>query len=113
MSGFPVGLVVSLVITTILLFLAGWFLWHKMFNHSTDFSSSEHYPDAPPPDVEREESATGLAAEQPLQPKTVSAADTISNHSDEAVVELKERTISTQKTVEAAGDVSVTMDEED
>ena len=112
MIDFTTGLIVSIGIATVLLIFIGWFLWRRMFGtRPKSFSAQlKQLDDA---GVHQVESDLVAEPDRSLKPPAVSAAETIDNKSDEAVVDGKERSLSTQKTVENAGDVSISIDDDD
>lgn len=114
MTGFPVELLVVILIALVVLLIVGALLWRSLFASPSDFRSQGHAPPKNQSVVEDEALTNSpvIEAGQSLKPQTVSAADTISNNSDDAVVELARKPASSEQTVENAGDVSVSMDDE-
>ena len=112
-SGLPIGLVIALVAAAIVVVGAGFLLWQYMFSNENSFDAGEKFKTPAKPEPTGEAEAVDIEPAQSLNPKTVSSADTISNKSDDDVVELKKRPFSSQQTVENAGDVSISMDDEE
>ena len=112
-TGFPVGLLLVILIALVVLLIVGAFLWRSFFANPTDFRSQVYDSTNKPSSVEKEaQPESNVEVVQSLKPQTVSAADTINNNSDDDVVELARKPNSSDQTVENAGDISISMDDE-
>ena len=110
---FPFQLIVAILVAIVLLCLVGVFLWNRIVNETSDFDPSSVKQPTPTEDKETLPATVDYRdTKQTLMPQTVSSADTINNQSDDDVVELKDKSLSGQKTVENAGDASISMDDE-
>ena len=91
----------------LILLIAGFLIWRLMFSgDQTDFSQRFEQNKFSPDD------ANPVAGKE-LNPKSVSkSAETVSNKTDDDVVELRDR-FSTRPTVDAMSDLSVSTEEDD
>ena len=112
MVAFQFLFIAILLVTILLLCLVGVFLWRNVLNETSDFQPISEDSTTSTKQKPASASAPMIETEQILKSKTVSSAETISNQNDDDVVELRHRRLSSQKTVENAGDASVSMDDE-
>ena len=101
-------IVVSGWIILLLVLISGVVIWRMMFSKSTDygtkFDESVH--------SNSEQNSGSLQSNIPLdRKKTFASADTVTNNADEDIVEILERKLSKQKTVEVTGDPSISTDD--
>lgn len=115
MNGFPTGLLIALAAAILFLMIAGVALWRLMFSEDSSYKSHSHYKERPPEKPTADSVAQSIEEVpqgEALNAKTVSSSDTINNQSDDDVIELQENPVGGKQTVETAGDVSVSMDDD-
>ena len=102
------------------LLATGLLLWRSLFGTNTFDSGSHFHSDAtsknPAKDNQGAPSVPEIESPSHLRSKTVSSAETVNDEGDDGVdsqVELSKSSIANHQTVENAGDVSISIDDEE